>query len=116
MEAKRVLIPMAAACRQSVFNNFVSGFVSHIEHLWKESALSSFFQRLAGFSRLILFDKRGIGLSDRIGDPPNVENTIDDIHAVTAEDFFLVYYPGLTLPFLTILLKLITMVRGPLTH
>jgi DNA-binding SARP family transcriptional activator/pimeloyl-ACP methyl ester carboxylesterase len=61
---------------------FVSGFVSHIEYLWKEPGLASFFQRLAGFSRLIIFDRRGVGLSDRTGDPPHVESTLEDIHAV----------------------------------
>lgn len=61
---------------------FVGGFVSHLEQGWEEPGLAEFFQRVASFSRLILFDKRGVGLSDRIGYPPSLENTLDDILAV----------------------------------
>ena len=61
---------------------FVSGFVSHLEHVWKESRLADFLTKLAGFSRLILFDKRGVGLSDRVGNPPGLKDTIKDILAV----------------------------------
>ena len=45
---------------------FVPPFVSHIEHYWEEPSLSRFLTRLSSFSRLILFDKRGTGLSDRV--------------------------------------------------
>ncbi|MGZ3348452.1 MAG: alpha/beta fold hydrolase, partial [Xanthobacteraceae bacterium] len=45
---------------------FVMGFLSHVEHAWDEPRLSSFLERLASFSRLICFDKRGTGLSDRV--------------------------------------------------
>ncbi len=61
---------------------FVSGFVSDLEQFWDEPGLARFFRRLASFSRLILFDKRGMGLSDRVGYPPTLENTMDDILAV----------------------------------
>jgi pimeloyl-ACP methyl ester carboxylesterase len=61
---------------------FVSGFVSHIEYLWRETGLAAFFHRMARSARLILFDKRGVGLSDRNGDPPNLDNTLEDIQAV----------------------------------
>ena len=44
------------------------GWVSHLEYFWKEPSFARFLRRLAGFSRLILFDKRGTGLSDRV--PP----------------------------------------------
>ena len=44
---------------------FVPGFVSHVEALWQVPARSAFFRRLASFSRLILFDKRGTEMSDR---------------------------------------------------
>ncbi len=43
----------------------VPGWVSNIEVFWEEPKVSRFLRRLAGFSRLILFDKRGTGLSDR---------------------------------------------------
>src|SRR5262249_21560811 len=48
---------------------WVPGWVSHIEAAWEEPSLARFFERLASFSRLILFDKRGTGLSDRV--PPD---------------------------------------------
>jgi pimeloyl-ACP methyl ester carboxylesterase len=44
----------------------VPGFVSHLEHAWENPAYAHFLERLASFSRLILFDKRGTGLSDRV--------------------------------------------------
>src|SRR3989449_11540248 len=44
---------------------FVPGWVSHVEAGWDEPLLARFRRRLASFSRLILFDKRGTGMSDR---------------------------------------------------
>jgi class 3 adenylate cyclase len=63
----------------------VPWFVTHLEHHWEEPALARFFERLASFSRLILFDKRGNGLSDRIGTgdrAPTLEERMDDVRAV----------------------------------
>lgn len=45
---------------------FVPGFISHLELAWKEPYLARFLRRLAVFTRVILFDKRGTGLSDRL--------------------------------------------------
>src|SRR6185295_7382709 len=45
---------------------FVMGWVSHLEYFWREPSFARFLMRLASFSRLILFDKRGTGLSDRV--------------------------------------------------
>src|SRR5215203_5020774 len=45
---------------------FVMGWISHLEYFWKHHLFASFLDRLASFSRLILFDKRGTGLSDRV--------------------------------------------------
>ena len=45
---------------------FVPGFISHVDYVWDEPRWSAFLERLASFSRLICFDKRGTGLSDRI--------------------------------------------------
>ena len=42
------------------------GWVSHLEYYWREPSFARFLRRLAGFSRLILFDKRGTGLSDPV--------------------------------------------------
>ena len=52
---------------------YVPGWISNIEVYWEEPALARFFTRLASFSRLILFDKRGTGLSDRVADMPGLE-------------------------------------------
>ncbi len=60
----------------------VPGFVSHLEHIWKEPHLTGFLNGLASMGRLILFDKRGIGLSDRLGYAPGLEQTCQDIEAV----------------------------------
>src|SRR5215471_19482909 len=63
---------------------FVMGWVSHLEYFWTEPAFARFLRRLSGFSRLILFDKRGTGLSDRvpIDGLPTLEQRMDDVRAV----------------------------------
>ena len=61
---------------------FVPGWISNIEVFWEDPALARFFTRLASFSRLILFDKRGTGLSDRVADMPGLEVRMDDVRAV----------------------------------
>ena len=45
---------------------FVLGWVTHIERMWDEPNFRRFFTRLASFSRVMVFDKRGVGLSDRV--------------------------------------------------
>ena len=60
----------------------VPGSVSNIEVFWEGPACARFLERLASFTRLILFDKRGTGLSDRVSDLPNLETRIDDVRAV----------------------------------
>jgi class 3 adenylate cyclase len=62
----------------------VPGFVSHLELAWEAPPLARFYRRLASFSRLILFDKRGVGLSDRVSqfDLPSLEQRVDDVRAV----------------------------------
>ncbi len=63
---------------------FVMGWVSHLEYFWEEPHFAQFLNRLASFSRLILFDKRGTGLSDRvpINELPTLEQRMEDVHAV----------------------------------
>ena len=63
---------------------FVMGWVSHLEYFWKEPSFAHFLQRLSSFSRLILFDKRGTGLSDRVpnNELPTLEQRMDDVRAV----------------------------------
>ncbi|MGH9038694.1 MAG: alpha/beta fold hydrolase [Acidimicrobiia bacterium] len=62
---------------------FVPGVISHLELAWEEGTeVERFFRRLASFSRLILFDKRGTGLSDRDVGRPTLEQRMDDLRAV----------------------------------
>jgi len=61
---------------------YVPGWVSHVEYAWESPLVASFLQRLASFSRLILFDKRGTGLSDQTTDLPTLEQRMDDVRAV----------------------------------
>jgi len=63
---------------------WVPAWVSHLECLWEEPSVARFLQRLASFSRLILFDKRGTGLSDRVAESelPTLEQRMDDVRAV----------------------------------
>jgi pimeloyl-ACP methyl ester carboxylesterase len=62
----------------------VHGWVSHLEINWDEPSIARFLERLAGFGRLIVFDKRGTGLSDRVSeqDLPTLEQRMQDVHAV----------------------------------
>ncbi len=59
-------------------------FVSHLEVYWEEPSLVRFLERLASFSRLILFDKRGTGLSDRVAEHalPDLTDRMDDVRAI----------------------------------
>ncbi len=63
---------------------FVMGWVSHLEMFWAEPSFASFLRRLASFSRLILLDKRGTGLSDSVplSQLPTLEQRMDDLRAV----------------------------------
>jgi class 3 adenylate cyclase len=61
---------------------FVTGFVGHLELFWEAALVRRFFERLSSFSRLILWDKREQGLSDRLGQPPTLEQGMDDLAAV----------------------------------
>jgi pimeloyl-ACP methyl ester carboxylesterase/DNA-binding winged helix-turn-helix (wHTH) protein len=61
---------------------FVMGWVSHLDYFWREPSFARFLKRLASFSRLILFDKRGTGLSDRVAELPTLEQRMDDVRAV----------------------------------
>jgi len=63
---------------------FVMGWVSHLEYFWKEPSFARFLERLSSFARLILFDKRGTGLSDRVpnNELPTLEQRMDDVRAV----------------------------------
>src|SRR5690348_13781765 len=63
---------------------WVPGFVSNVELAWEEPLLARFLDRLASFSRLVLFDKRGTGMSDRLSieQLPTLEDRLEDVIAV----------------------------------
>ena len=61
---------------------FVQGFISNLEVQWEDPGLAHLLNRLARLGRLILFDKRGSGLSDRVPDMPTMETRMDDVRAV----------------------------------
>ena len=62
----------------------VQGWVTNVELWWEDPSWSAFYERLASFSRLIVFDKRGTGLSDRVSvhEMPTLEERMDDVRAV----------------------------------
>jgi class 3 adenylate cyclase len=62
----------------------VNGPASHLELQWEEPTNARCFERLASFSRLVLFDRRGTGLSDTVAAPPTLEQQMDDLSAVLA--------------------------------
>jgi len=57
-------------------------YVSHVELAWQIPSLAAFYRQLASFSRLITFDKRGTGMSDRVSGAPSLEVRMDDVRAV----------------------------------
>jgi pimeloyl-ACP methyl ester carboxylesterase/DNA-binding winged helix-turn-helix (wHTH) protein len=61
---------------------FIMGWVSHLDYFWAEPSFARFLHRLSTFSRLILIDKRGTGLSDRVTELPTLEQRMDDVRAV----------------------------------
>src|SRR5438270_2251065 len=63
---------------------YVPGWVSHVELAWELPDLARGFERLASFSRLILFDKRGTGMSDPVppDELPTLEQRMEDVRAV----------------------------------
>ena len=63
----------------------VPGLASHIEFMHEFPGYTSFLRRLAKFARVVAFDKRGQGLSDRISDAPSLELRMDDVRAVMDE-------------------------------
>jgi class 3 adenylate cyclase/pimeloyl-ACP methyl ester carboxylesterase len=60
----------------------VQGFMSHLDLEWENPALVRLFQGLNTIGRLILFDKRGTGLSDPVAEAPTLEQRVDDVRAV----------------------------------
>jgi pimeloyl-ACP methyl ester carboxylesterase len=61
---------------------YIPGIFTHLEHQWDEPSFARFLRRLASFTRLLLLDPRGIGLSDRAAELPLFEDQMDDLRAV----------------------------------
>ena len=61
---------------------FVPGFISNIENYWEEPSFARWLRKLASFARVIAFDKRGTGLSDRVEPLPTMDERMDDVRAV----------------------------------
>ena len=61
---------------------YVPSWISQVEHYWEEPKVAPYFERLASFARLIMFDRRGSGLSDPVATGPTLEQQIDDVVAV----------------------------------
>jgi class 3 adenylate cyclase len=61
---------------------FVPGLVTHLDLQWSDPAFADALRRLASFSRLIIFDHRGVGLSDRVPGVPRLQERVDDMTAV----------------------------------
>ena len=60
----------------------IPGLFTHVEHQWEEPSFARFLGRLASFSRLIVFDARGAGLSDQAPELPPMEEQMDDVLTV----------------------------------
>jgi pimeloyl-ACP methyl ester carboxylesterase len=60
----------------------IPGFMSHIEFQHELAGWTAFFRRFSKFARVVTFDKRGQGLSDRVSDAPSLEQRMDDVRAI----------------------------------
>ena len=61
---------------------FSPGFVTHIESLWSEPGMARFLRAMGRFARVVMFDKRGTGMSDRVEKMPGMDQRVDDVRAV----------------------------------
>ena len=61
----------------------VPGFLSHLENTWSEPRVARWLNRLGQHCRVIMFDKRGTGMSDRVSDLPGLEQRMEDVRAIT---------------------------------
>lgn len=90
IEVRYVKTPDGAHLAYQVFGEgpfdlvFVPGWASNVEHMWRIEPFARGLRRLASFARVVAFDRRGTGLSDRIQEtaPPTLEAQMDDVRAV----------------------------------
>ena len=80
-----VSIAYQAFGRGSLDLVLLSTFWNQIEHHWELPSFARALERLASFTRVIMLDKRGSGLSDRVVGTPSAEERMDDIRAVMEE-------------------------------
>ena len=89
-EVRYVKTPDGAHLAYQVFGDgpfdlvFVPGFASNVEHMWRIEPFARGLRRLGSFARVVVFDRRGTGLSDRLESsaPPTLEAQMDDVRAV----------------------------------
>jgi len=89
-ETRYVKTPDGAHIAYQVFGNgpfdlvYVPGFASNVEYMWRVEPFARGLRRLGSFARVVVFDRRGTGLSDRIDETnlPTLEARMDDIRAV----------------------------------
>ena len=60
----------------------IPGLLSHLDAAWENAGYQRFMERLSSFARVLVYDKRGTGLSDPVSEPPSLEERIDDTRAV----------------------------------
>jgi class 3 adenylate cyclase len=60
----------------------VPGFATHIELVWEHPGVAALYERLARYARVVIFDKRGCGLSDRVAEVPSLQQRVADVLAV----------------------------------
>src|SRR3954451_23268344 len=60
----------------------IPGLISHVDHAWTHPKYVRFMRLLSSFARVIVYDKRGTGLSDPFIEPPSVEDRIDDTRSL----------------------------------
>jgi hypothetical protein len=60
----------------------IHGWISHLEVYWEQPRFARFMGRLSRNMRVLHFDKRGVGMSDRFGRPPDLETRMDDVRTV----------------------------------
>jgi pimeloyl-ACP methyl ester carboxylesterase/class 3 adenylate cyclase len=61
---------------------YVPGWMSHVEHVWDEPLHAAFMRRLSAFARMVILDRRGLGMSDPVMRMPALEERMDDVRAV----------------------------------
>jgi pimeloyl-ACP methyl ester carboxylesterase len=74
--------PIRCWARGRSTSSLINGPASHVELIWEEPATARSFEQPASFSRLLLFGRRGTGLSDPVSRPPTLEQQMDDLCAV----------------------------------